>query len=150
MWSKKYCDNNPNYSLKETLSNFLEFIRFHQIPANVLMREIHPLGTFLFTGLFRMLKWCCFCAGLVPDHLIMNALAYQADPTCVDPAKLSPTPQRGGRRRSQARSMSVQSSLDPYGSSTTLNSESASSEIESSPRLSSDGSRGSPLGRLSN
>ena len=88
--------------------------------------------------------------GLVPDHLIMNALAYQADPSCVDPAKLSPTPQRGGRRRSQARSMSVQSSLDPYGSSTTLNSESASSEIESSPRLSSDGSRGSPLGRLSN
>ncbi len=80
----------------------------------------------------------------------MNALAYQADPSCVDPAKLSPTPQRGGRRRSQARSMSVQSSLDPYGSSTTLNSESASSEIESSPRLSSDGSRGSPLGRLSN
>ncbi|XP_046459223.1 serine-enriched protein-like [Daphnia pulex] len=131
MWSKKYCDSNPNISLKETLSNFLEFIRFHQIPANVLMREIHPLG-------------------LVPDHLIMNALAYQADPTCVDPAKLSPTPQRGGRRRSQARSMSVQSSLDPYGSSTTLNSESASSEIESSPRLSSDGSRGSPLGRLSN
>ena len=88
--------------------------------------------------------------GLVPDHLIMNALAYQADPSCVDPAKLSPTPPRGGRRRSQARSMSVQSSLDPYGSSTTLNSESASSEIESSPRLSSDGSRGSPLGRLSN
>ena len=91
-----------------------------------------------------------FSQGLVPDHLIMNALAYQADPTCVDPAKLSPTPQRGCRRRSQARSMSVQSSLDPYGSSTTLNSESASSEIESSPRLSSDGSRGSPLGRLSN
>lgn len=131
MWSKKYCDSNPNINLKEVLSNFLEFIRFHQIPANVLMREIHPLG-------------------LVPDHLIMNALAYQADPSCVDPAKLSPTPQRGGRRRSQARSMSVQSSLDPYGSSTTLNSESASSEIESSPRLSSDGSRGSPLGRLSN
>lgn len=131
MWSKKYCDSNPNIDLKEVLSNFLEFIRFHQIPANVLMREIHPLG-------------------LVPDHLIMNALAYQADPSCVDPAKLSPTPPRGGRRRSQARSMSVQSSLDPYGSSTTLNSESASSEIESSPRLSSDGSRGSPLGRLSN
>ena len=94
--------------------------------------------------------WSPLFTGLVPDHLIMNALAYQADPTCVDPAKLSPTPQRGGRRRSQARSMSVQSSLDPYGSSTTLNSESASSEIESSPRLSSDGSRGSPLGRLSN
>jgi len=44
MWSKKYCDSNPNIDLKEVLSNFLEFIRFHQIPANVLMREIHPLG----------------------------------------------------------------------------------------------------------
>ena len=48
MWSKKYCDSNPNISLKETLSNFLEFIRFHQIPANVLMREIHPLGRLYF------------------------------------------------------------------------------------------------------
>lgn len=151
MWSKKYCDSNPNISLKETLSNFLEFIRFHQIPANVLMREIHPLGT---NHSANVVDWTndfhYVPIGLVPDHLIMNALAYQADPTCVDPAKLSPTPQRGGRRRSHARSMSVQSSLDPYGSSTTLNSESASSEIESSPRLSSDGSRGSPLGRLSN
>jgi hypothetical protein len=44
MWSKKYCDSDPNINLKEVLSNFLEFIRFHQIPANVLMREIHPLG----------------------------------------------------------------------------------------------------------
>ena len=44
MWSKKYCDSNPNINLKEVLSNFLEFIRFHQIPANVLMREIHPIG----------------------------------------------------------------------------------------------------------
>ena len=44
MWSKKYCDSNPNIYLKEVFSNFLEFIRFHQIPANVLMREINPLG----------------------------------------------------------------------------------------------------------
>ena len=154
MWSKKYCDSNPNIDLKEVLSNFLEFIRFHQIPANVLMREIHPLGNSIWfiwrVSLEGLMIFFLGFSGLVPDHLIMNALAYQADPSCVDPAKLSPTPPRGGRRRSQARSMSVQSSLDPYGSSTTLNSESASSEIESSPRLSSDGSRGSPLGRLSN
>ncbi len=44
MWSKKYCDSNSNINLKEVLSNFLEFIMFHQIPANVLMREIHPIG----------------------------------------------------------------------------------------------------------
>ena len=41
----------------------------------------------------------------------------QADPTSVDPGKLSPY-----RVRRQGRSMSVQSSLDPYGSNTTLSS----------------------------
>lgn len=44
--------------LKEVVGNFLEYIQFHKIPANVLMREIHPLG-------------------LVPYSIIMNALAYQ-------------------------------------------------------------------------
>ena len=38
------------------------------ISANVLMKEIHPLG-------------------IVPYHIIMNALAYQADPTSVEPLK---------------------------------------------------------------
>jgi hypothetical protein len=58
MWGKKYCDNNPSTSLKDVIGNFLEYIQFHKIPANVLMREIHPLG-------------------LVPYNIIMNALAYQ-------------------------------------------------------------------------
>lgn len=58
MWGKKYCDSNPNTSLKDVISNFLEYIQFHKIPANVLMREVHPLG-------------------LVPYNIIMNALAYQ-------------------------------------------------------------------------
>jgi hypothetical protein len=38
----------------------LEYIHFHKIPANVLMREVHPLG-------------------IVPYSIIMNALAYQVD-----------------------------------------------------------------------
>ncbi|XP_017868061.1 serine-enriched protein isoform X2 [Drosophila mojavensis] len=58
MWSKKYFDNNPNIDIKEILGTFLEYIQFHKIPANVLMREIHPLN-------------------LVPYAIIMNALAYQ-------------------------------------------------------------------------
>nr|XP_022916386.1 serine-enriched protein isoform X7 [Onthophagus taurus] len=58
MWGKKFCDNNPNTPLKEVIGNFLEYIQFHKIPANVLMREVHPLG-------------------LVPYHIIMTALAYQ-------------------------------------------------------------------------
>ncbi|XP_018569090.1 serine-enriched protein isoform X1 [Anoplophora glabripennis] len=109
MWGKKYCDNNPSTSIKDVIGNFLEYIQFHKIPANVLMREIHPLG-------------------LVPYSIIMNALAYQADPASVDPGKLSPN---RVRRQAQGRSMSVQSSLDPYGSNTTLSS-SASSELASS------------------
>ncbi|CRL04074.1 CLUMA_CG017186, isoform A [Clunio marinus] len=74
MWSKKYCDTNPT-PLKEVIGNFLEYIQFHKIPANVLMREVHPLG-------------------LVPYSIIMNALAYQADPASVDPGKLSPNSSR--------------------------------------------------------
>ncbi|KPI99293.1 Serine-enriched protein [Papilio xuthus] len=60
MWSKKYCDTNQNMSLKDVIGNFLEYIQFHKIPANVLMREVHPLG-------------------LVPYSIIMNALAYQGN-----------------------------------------------------------------------
>lgn len=58
MWSKKYCDSNQNTVLKDVIGNFLEYIQFHKIPANVLMREVHPLG-------------------LVPSGIIVNALAYQ-------------------------------------------------------------------------
>lgn len=77
------------------------------------MREIHPLG-------------------LVPYAIIMNALAYQADPASVDPGKLSPNSSRVRRaRHSQGRSMSVQSSLDPYGSNTTLSSSGSSGEAHS-------------------
>ncbi|XP_076240232.1 uncharacterized protein LOC143182839 isoform X2 [Calliopsis andreniformis] len=96
MWSKKYCDSNQNTSLKEVISNFLDYIQFYKIPTNVLMKEVNPLG-------------------LVPSEVLINAVAYQADPTSVDPGKLSPH-----RVRRQGRSMSVQSSLDPYGSHTTL------------------------------
>lgn len=42
MWSKKYCDSNPNTQLKEIMGTFLTNIFFHKIPANVLMREIYP------------------------------------------------------------------------------------------------------------
>ncbi|XP_042215103.1 serine-enriched protein-like isoform X2 [Homarus americanus] len=118
MWSKKHCDNQPNTDLKEVIGNFLEYIQFYKIPANILMKEIHPLG-------------------LVPYHIIMNALAYQADPSSIDPAKLSPN---RTRRYPGDRSMSVQSSLDPLGSNTTLSS-SASSEMESG-RHSSEGAIG--------
>ncbi|CAG0889842.1 unnamed protein product, partial [Darwinula stevensoni] len=124
MWSKKYCDSNPHMDLKDVVSTFLEYIKFHLIPASVLMKDVHPLG-------------------LVPDHIIMNALAYQvyqADPSSVDVSKLSPN----RARRIHGRSMSVQSSMDPLGSNTTLNS-SEYSDLESG-RASSENT-GSPQGQ---
>ena len=71
MWSKKYCDSSGT-KLSDVLNGFLDYIHFHMIPANVLMKEIHPLG-------------------IVPYHIIMNALAYQADPHSVEPLKGSTT-----------------------------------------------------------
>ena len=69
MWSKKYCDSNQNQDLKEVIGNFLEYIQFHKIPANVLMREVHPLG-------------------LVPSSIIVNALAYQVRVTSETTTRL--------------------------------------------------------------
>ena len=69
------------------------YIKFHMIPASVLMTEIHPLG-------------------LVPYSLIMNALAYQADPTAV-PGYNKVSPQKSRKARAAGRTASIQSSLDP-------------------------------------
>ena len=48
-----------NEKLGDIFGEYIEYINFHMIPANVLMRDINPLG-------------------IVPYHIIMNALAYQA------------------------------------------------------------------------
>ncbi|XP_026841772.1 serine-enriched protein isoform X3 [Drosophila persimilis] len=127
MWSKKYYDNNPNIDIKEILGTFLEYIQFHKIPANVLMREIHPLS-------------------LVPYAIIMNALAYQADPESIDPGKLSPNSSRHRHRHHhqslpkirKAKSQSFRSRRSPSerrSPNLTLNTTSAgaSSEKKRSP-----------------
>jgi len=105
MWSKKFSDSTGE-PLEQVLSPFLVYIKFHMIPASVLMTEIHPLG-------------------LVPNSLIMNALAYQADPSSVSGYKVSP--QRTRKVRAAGRTASIQSSLDPwFGSNTTLSSTNSS------------------------
>lgn len=90
-WSKRYCDTMPEAELREVMGNFLECIEFYKIPAGVIMREVHPLG-------------------VVPDHVIMNALAFQADPSSVDMNKIS-SPNRFRRSTifsvSPLRSMSI-------------------------------------------
>lgn len=68
-WSKRYCDVVPSSELRDVMTNFLECIEFYKIPAGVLMKEVHPLS-------------------VVPDHIIMNALAFQADPSSVDMNKI--------------------------------------------------------------
>ncbi|UYV81643.1 hypothetical protein LAZ67_20001774 [Cordylochernes scorpioides] len=68
-WSRRASEKSPQ-SLRETVASFLECIEFFRIPAGVLMREVRPLG-------------------LVPDNVLMDALAYQADPASVDPGRLA-------------------------------------------------------------
>ncbi len=88
MWSKKYCDSSGQ-KLSDVLNGFLDYINFHMIPANVLMKEIHPLG-------------------IVPYHIIMNALAYQADPHSVEPIKGT----GGGSAKPEKVTMTLVGSLD--------------------------------------
>ena len=61
--------------LREIFSPFLDVIQFNLIPANALMKEVKPLD-------------------IVPDQVLMAALAYQADPDSVPP------PNPGSRRPS--------------------------------------------------
>lgn len=58
-WSQRYCDHAPvSCDLRDVISNFYECIEFYKIPATILMQDVHPLG-------------------VVPDHVMMNALAFQ-------------------------------------------------------------------------
>lgn len=58
-WAQRYVEIAPaTCDLREIMANFYDTIEFYKIPATVLMREVHPLG-------------------VVPDNLIMNALAFQ-------------------------------------------------------------------------
>lgn len=59
MWTMKYSDMNSDVDWKKVFrDNFLSSIKFHKIPANVLMKEVDPLK-------------------VVPNDIIVTALAYQ-------------------------------------------------------------------------
>ncbi|XP_025197945.1 serine-enriched protein isoform X1 [Melanaphis sacchari] len=115
MWTMKYGDTNPNVDWKEVfVENFMSSIQYHKIPANVLMNEVEPLK-------------------LVPYEVIMTSLAYQADPSCVDPDKLKRALRMGNYHGlmgisstigtvTAERTMSVQSSGTHHGSSSTISS----------------------------
>lgn len=59
MWTMKYSDLNTDVDWKKIFQdNFLGLIKFHKIPANVLMKDVDPLK-------------------VVPNDIIVTALAYQ-------------------------------------------------------------------------
>lgn len=61
MWTMKYSDLNTDVDWKKVFrENFQQLIKFHKIPANVLMKEVDPLK-------------------VVPNDVIVTALAYQVD-----------------------------------------------------------------------
>ena len=60
----------PNRSLEETFAPFVDYVALHEIPAMQLMTVVKP-------------------SGAVRQELILNALAYQADPDSVDISRLS-------------------------------------------------------------
>ena len=111
-------------SSRDVLSPFLVYIKFHMIPASVLMTEIHPLGLVPYkypTHHIHNDTHCNPCS----LSLIMNALAYQADPSSVTTEKSSP--HRIRKAKIPNRAASIQSSLDPWcGSSTTISSTNSS------------------------
>ena len=64
-WCKLHHQNHPDIPLKTIFGPFALLIEFHKIPATDLMQKVKPLD-------------------LVDDSIIVNALAYQADPESVD------------------------------------------------------------------
>lgn len=59
MWTMKYSDLNTDVDWKKLFQdNFLGLIKFHKIPANILMKDVDPLK-------------------VVPNDIIVTALAYQ-------------------------------------------------------------------------
>ena len=64
-WSLRHCDDHPTVSLPTAFEPFVDVIDFTFIPAKQLMSTVRP-------------------AGIVDDGLLLNALAFQADPKSVE------------------------------------------------------------------
>ena len=69
-WCKLHHFNHPNIPLKTIFEPFARLIEFHRIPASDLMQKVKK-------------------SGLVEERVIVNALAYQADPESVDPLSIN-------------------------------------------------------------
>lgn len=69
-WSLRYIDEHPTINLKTAFEPFVSKIEFHKIPATHLMKKVKP-------------------AEIVDSTIILNALAYQADPSSIDAKRLA-------------------------------------------------------------
>ena len=68
-WCLRYIDEHQAVDLKTAFEPFVSKIEFHKIPVNHLMKKVKP-------------------AQIVDNSIILNALAYQADPMSIDAKKL--------------------------------------------------------------
>ena len=64
-WCVRYCEEHQELSLKQAFEPFVDVIQFYRIPAKHLMKSVKPVQ-------------------VVDDGIILNALAFQADPKSVE------------------------------------------------------------------
>lgn len=77
-WVVRHCQDNE-LSYQEAFEPFVDVIEFHNIPVPELMRLVKP-------------------SKCVDDSIVLNALAYQADPNAVDASKYKVKQRSGGKR----------------------------------------------------
>lgn len=88
-WVVHHCQDNPEVSYQEAFEPFVDVIEFHNIPVPELMRLVKPSK----------------CVG---DSIVLNALAYQADPDAVDSSKYKVKQRSGGKRTATFSTSSIQ------------------------------------------
>ena len=97
-WVVRHCQDNPDVSYKVAFEPFVDVIEFHNIPVPELMRLVKT-------------------SQCVDDSVVLNALAYQADPNAVDASKYKVKQRSGGKRYTSFSSMhlrSVSSAGNPH------------------------------------
>jgi len=99
-WVVRHCQEYSQVTYQEAFEPFGEVIEFHNIPVAELMRLVKP-------------------SKCVSDTVVLNALAYQADPNAVDASKYHIKQRSGGAKQrsstfSSPRLRSVSSAGNPY------------------------------------
>lgn len=95
-WVVRHCQDNPEVLYQEAFEPFVDVIEFHNIPVAELMRLVKP-------------------SKCVDDSIVLNALAFQADPSAVDSSKYKVKQRSGGKRSGSSGALrSVSSAGNPH------------------------------------